>query len=399
MKIVYFYQYFTTPKGAYGTRVYEFSKNWVSQGHDVTIVTSVYSKSDIRVTHFLETQIHDGIKVRIINIGVDNKQSLIIRKWKFFQYMIISCWYALILPADIVIASSGPITVGLSGLVAHYLRRRKMVFEVRDLWPSVVVDLGVIKNPFFIRCSYWFEKRCYLAASHIVVLSSGMKTDIEKRYGIENITIVTNSANVPLFCTKVENPNLRGLTPYKYAIYTGNIGVINNSFWLFEAAKFLKEKGREDIKIVLVGEGQQSKELSEKKEKEKVDNFVILNSIPKLELVGLIQNSIASLVPLKGAPILDTSSPNKFFESLASGVPVIQNTNGWMKSYLSDNNVGFTLNPDKAENLSDILIELEGKPELLQEIRVRAKELAARDFDKDVLSNKMLNVFKKCILK
>jgi hypothetical protein len=74
MTIIYFYQYFTTPKGSYGTRVYEFTKKWVEKGHKVIVVTSVYSKSDIRATKFLETQEIDGITLKIINVTIDNKQ-------------------------------------------------------------------------------------------------------------------------------------------------------------------------------------------------------------------------------------------------------------------------------------------------------------------------------------
>lgn len=390
MKIVYFYQYFTTPKGSYGTRVYEFTKRWVEQGHDVTVVTSVYAKSDIRAEKFIENQEYDGIKLKVINVGVDNRQSVLKRMWTFVQYMLVSCWYALTLPADVVIASSGPITTGFPGLVAHYLRGRKFVFEVRDLWPEVAVDLKVIKNRTVIRLAYWFEKRCYKAACHIIALSPGMKDDITERYGYTHITSVTNSANIELFSSPVVNPDLHGLTPKKYAIYTGNIGMVNNSGWLFRAAKLLKDRGRTDIKIVLVGEGQSRKNLEKRKKEIGLNNFIMLGSVPKKELVALVQNALVSLVPLKGNKILDTSSPNKFFESLAAGVPVIQNTGGWMKDFLDEYGLGYTLNPDDETELSDLLMEIIDKPEMLAAMGEKAKTIAAEQFDKNILADKML---------
>jgi glycosyltransferase involved in cell wall biosynthesis len=391
LKIVYFYQYFTTPKGSYGTRVYEFTKRWVELGHEVTVVTSVYAKSDIRATKFIEDQEYDGIKLKVINVGVDNRQGVLKRIWTFVQYMVISCWFALTLKADVVIASSGPITTGVPGLLAHYVRRRKFVFEVRDLWPEVAVVLGVINNKTLVRLSYWFEKQCYKAASHIIALSPGMMDDIKQRYGFTHITSVTNSANIQLFSTPAENPDLRGLKPKKYAIYTGNIGMVNNSEWLYRAAKLLKERGRDDIMIVLVGEGQWRKSLEQKKNADNTDNFVILASMPKKELVALVQNALVSLVPLKGERILDTSSPNKFFESLAAGVPVIQNTGGWMKDFLDQHQVGYTLDPDDETALADLLIEISDKPELMATMGERAKKIAAEQFDKDILAEKMLN--------
>lgn len=391
MKILYFYQYFTTPKGSYGTRVYEFTKRWVEKGHNVTVITGIYAKSDIRAKKFIENQCYNGVNVKIINVSIDNRQSILRRIWSFVQYMSVSSWYALTLKTDVVIASSGPITVGFPGLLAHYLRGRKFIFEVRDLWPEVAIELGIIHNRFLINLAYWFEKRCYMAATHIIALSPGMKADIENRFGLKNITSVTNSANIDLFGTRVKEPDLKGLSPMTYAIYNGNIGEVNNSIWLFKAAKALNEKGRGDIKIVLAGEGQQKQELEQKALNEGVSNFILLGMVPKYQLVAYIQNALVSLVPLKGAKVLDTSSPNKFFESLAAGVPVIQNTNGWMKDYLEKHNIGFTLNPDDPEGLADLLIELSGKPEMGREMGSRARELAAKEFDKDILADRMLD--------
>ncbi len=390
MKIVYFYQYFTTPKGSYGTRVYEFTRRWVERGHDVTVVTSVYSKSDIRARKFIEAQLFDGVKVKVINVQIDNKQSKLKRIISFIRYMAVSCWFALTLKADVVISSSGPITVGLPGLVARYFRGRKFVFEVRDLWPEVAVELGVIHSKSLIRLAYWFEKRCYKASSHIIALSPGMKDNIEKRFGHKNITSVTNSANIQLFGTRIQDPDMGGLSPLTYAIYNGNIGEVNNSLWLYKAARVLTEKRRDDIKIVLAGEGQQKEELEERAVNENILNFILLGMVPKYKLVEYIQNALVSLVPLKGTPVLDTSSPNKFFESLAAGVPVIQNTNGWMRDFLKQNEVGFTLDPDNPEALADLLIYLADHKDIVAEMGTRAKQIAEREFDKNILADKML---------
>jgi len=392
MKILYLYQYFTTPNGSYGTRVYEFTKRWAEKGHQVTVVTGVYAKSDIRASKFIDRQIHYGVDVRVINVTIDNRQPILRRIWSFIQYMTVSSWFTLTLKADIVIASSGPITVGFPGLIARYLRGRKFVFEVRDLWPEVAVELGIIKNKLLIKLAYWFEKKCYMASSHIIALSPGMKADINTRFGLDNITSVTNSANISLFGEPVANIDLKGLSPYTYAIYNGNIGEVNNSLWLYAAASVLASRNRQDICIVLAGDGQQKETLAKRAEEEGISNFILLGLVPKHLLVGLIQNALVSLVPLKGAKVLDTSSPNKFFESLAAGVPVVQNTNGWMKDYLAENNVGFTLDPDDPSSLADLLIKLHDDPGIVKEMGARAKMLAARDFDKDILADRMLEV-------
>lgn len=391
MKILYFYQYFSTPAGSWGTRVYEFAKYWVEQGHEVTIVSSVYSKSDIKAKKLIEDQYFDGIHVKVLNVLIDNKQSFLRRIMSFFQYGILSCYYALTLKADVVIASSGPITVGIPGLLARYVRGRKLVFETRDLWPEGAIELGIIRNPLVKRFSYWFEKTCYRASSFIVTLSPGMTKNIQQRFGISRIDDVTNAANIQLFSKKIplENDVLKDTT---YAIYTGNIGMVNNSHWLFNAAKVLKEKRRTDIRIVLIGEGQQREELEEMAQQQGVDNFIRLGLMPKTRLVSFVQHAMVSLVPLKGTPVLDTSSPNKFFESLAAGVPVIQNTQGWMKDFLIEHEIGFTLDPNDPVQLADQLIWMKDNPEVITEMGKRSMEVAREKFDKDYLAKKMLNI-------
>ncbi len=63
MKILYFYQYFSTSRGSWGTRVHEFTSEWVKKGHSVTVITSVYAKSDLKASKFIEVQTFDGVKV------------------------------------------------------------------------------------------------------------------------------------------------------------------------------------------------------------------------------------------------------------------------------------------------------------------------------------------------
>jgi glycosyltransferase involved in cell wall biosynthesis len=111
----------------------------------------------------------------------------------------------------------------------------------------------------------------------------------------------------------------------------------------------------------------------------------------KSELVGYVQNAFVSLVPLKGTPVLDTSSPNKFFESLAAGVPIIQNTKGWMKDFLEEHNVGLTLDPNNPKELAKALIQMKDNPQSTKEMGKRSLEIAKKLFDKNHLAQKMLN--------
>ncbi|MFN7279621.1 MAG: glycosyltransferase family 4 protein [bacterium] len=389
MRIVYFYQYFSTPNGSWGTRVYDFCKEWVAQGHDVTVVTSVYAKSDLKATRLIEDQVFDGIKVKVLNIRIDNKQPVFQRIWTFIQYSLLSSYYAITLKADLVIASSGPITAGLPGLVARYIRRRPLIFEVRDLWPDGAIELGIIKNPMLRKLAYWLEKQCYRASRFVITLSPGMSTDIRTRFPWVSVDDVPNAADIKLFSTRNDLQEIQ-LPARSYAIYTGNIGKVNHSTWLFEAARILREKGRNDIYMLLIGDGQLKASLKEKAAAAGLKNFIIMDPIPKVELVKYVQSSIASLVPLMKSKVLDTSSPNKLFESLAAGVPVVQTSNGWINDLINEYQVGYTIDPNDPLSLAECLIELKDNPSIGASMGVRSYSLAVDQFDKKKLAHKML---------
>jgi len=389
MTIVYFYQYFTTPKGSWSTRVYEFTKNWVEQGHEVTVVTSVYSKSDLKATRFIENQNIDGIKLKIINIQIDNKQPYIKRIYTFFVYCFFSIYYALTLRCDVVIASSGPITVGFPGLVASIVRGKKFVFEVRDLWPEAPIELGILKNKFLQKLSYAFEKWCYRKSRLVVALSPGIRQNIIDRFPDTNVISVTNSANITLFSSAKIPLKKELLKGKKYALYMGNIGIVNNSELLYRAALRLQQVNRKDIHIVLIGDGQLKNDLKAKSKG--IDNIHFLDLMPKNELVNYLKNSFVSLIPLKNTPMLATSSPNKLFESMAASVPVIQTTNGWIKDMLEQTNSGFVVSPTDEGELVNKLIYLADNENIATAMGENAYEYARIHFNKDILAKRMID--------
>ena len=390
MRIVYFYQYFCTPKGSWGTRVYEFARRWVAQGHQVTVVTSVYYKSDLKKGKGLVSRYSlDGIDVVQLNIEINNKAKILTRIWTFVAYALLSSYYALRLRANVVVASSGPITAGIPGLVARYLRGRKLVFEVRDLWPEGAIEMGLLNNKYAQRLAYALERRCYKAASHIITLSPGMADWIRNRYGFTHLTSVPNASDLELFGEDPPGVELPAWAQSKrLALYTGNIGQVNNSRLLLEAARHLHEAGRTDIEVVLIGDGQWKEALQA--EGAGLPNFKMLPIMPKTELVAWVRQAMVMLVPLRGTPVLDTSSPNKLFEAMAASTPVIQTTQGWIKELVDSHACGYTVEADDAAGLARLLMQMADDPEGVDAMGQRAREVAEREFNRETLSQRML---------
>jgi glycosyltransferase involved in cell wall biosynthesis len=367
--------------------VHEFTKEWVKNPNiQVQVITSVYYKSDLKTKGLVSKQNFDGVDVSVLGMDVNNKDGFLKRIWSFIAYAFFSSVYALFGQYDVAIASSGPITAGIPGLLAKWIRGKKMVFEVRDLWPQGAIELGVIKNLLLIKWANRFELFCYKSADLIVTLSPGMKTEVLAKCPSKHVVSITNAANIDLFSTQVEvDLDSYGLVPKNYAIYAGNIGMVNNVEWMVNAAKLLTVSNS-DIKIVFVGDGQLKDAMLKRKEEEKIENLIFIPLIPKNQLVGYIQQAMVSLVPLANTPVLSTSSPNKLFESIAAGVPVIITTEGWMKEFVELENVGMYVDPDSSLNLSTALME-QGFEEYSRDRLIR---VAKHNFDKTILADQFL---------
>ena len=171
MKILIFYQYFGTPQGGWSTRFYEFTRRWVKAGHQVTVVTSPYYKSDIKPKGFVSRQMVEGVELIVINSPDSNKDSFSKRAWNAIRFALVSCFYAIKEPHDLVLSSSGPITAAIPGLLSKWFRGKKMVFEVRDLWPSGGIEMGKLRNPWLVRMALAFERKIYSDSDLVVACS------------------------------------------------------------------------------------------------------------------------------------------------------------------------------------------------------------------------------------
>lgn len=390
MRILYFYQYFTTPKGSWSTRVYEFTRRWVKAGDTVTVVTSVYDKSDLKPAGFISRFDIEGIDVRVINVRLSNKHGVFFRLLTFLAYALVACWYALTKPADVVVASSGPITVGLPGLLARYARRLPLVFEVRDLWPEGAIQLGVLRNPVVIAAARFFEKRCYRAASRVVALSDGMADWIRSNHGVPNVDVVPNASDNELF----GNPKMNGPLPAwtqgrKLVLYTGTIGLMDDCRQIVLMAEQLQARGEKDIEIVLLGDGKERAELEGYAQLAGLKHIHFLGMVTKKEVASWLRRASCALLAFRDVPCMDTVSPNKMFDAFAAGIPVVQATQGWIKQLLEREQCGLTVASGDAGALAEAVRSVAQDDGLRARLAANAGRVARELFDRDVLAARM----------
>ena len=391
LKIVYFYQYFGTPQGGWSTRVYELCKRWVAQGHEVTVITTPYDKSDIPRFKGLRKKFeYDGIKVIVLNFAQSNKQSSYRRVWQFVKYAISSIYYALTLRYDTIICSSGPITIGIPGLAAKWFRGKKFVFEVRDIWPAGAIQLKIISNKTLIKLSYWFEALCYKNADLIVACSQGMKDNIFQRFGYKHIEVVSNACDVELFSGKQQDIGLKD-TSRLAIVYTGSLGVMDDCMQIMRAIKEFNVYGYSNVYFVIAGEGIDRQRMMDYAKDNDITNVEFRGLIPKTEVVSILQNAYCSIVCFDSVPILNTVSPNKLFDSFAAGVPVIQTTNGWIAALLNETKSGINVEAGNEKAMAQAFKYYIDNPDIRASHAANAFGLAKGEFSRDHSALLMIN--------
>jgi len=390
MRVLYFYQYFTIPKGSYSTRVYEFARRWVKAGDTVTVVTSVYDKSGINPQQLISRFEIDGIDVRMINIRLSNKHGVVFRLFTFAAYALLASWYALTLPADVVVCSSGPLTVGLPGLLARYVRWRPFVFEVRDLWPEGAVQLGVLRHGPVIWLARCFERLCYRSAAKVVVLSEGMARWIREAYGFENMEVIPNASDNDLVDTLEDGLELPDWARGKQlALYTGTLGLIDDCSQILDVAQITQEQNVNDLEYVLIGDGKERLQLENKMRTLNLRNVHFLGLLPKEEVMRWLKAACCALFTVKDKPFLSTASPNKVFDAFAAGVPVVQATQGWIKELIEREQCGINVPRNDPSAMADAVVLLAHGNGLRRRLGANAKRVAIEQFDRSVLAQKM----------
>ena len=399
MDVLYFHQYFATRRRSTATRSYELARRLVDRGHNVTIVS--------RDTRMLESgrdgkpegrvvarEQVDGIDVLYLNIPYANRYSAPVRVASFTAFTVAaSVAGALQQRPDVVFASSTPLTIGIAGLLTARAKRAPFVFEIRDLWPAVPVALGALKGGVAIGTAEWLERRLYEGAERIVVLSEGSRDELKRR-GIadEKLVFIPNAADLDVFRPGVGDETFRarhGLEDRFVALYAGAIGRANGLDQLVDAADALRRWGDSRVAIVAMGDGGERTRLEERARELGLANLLFLPPVPKEELAGIVGAADVTLTVFAPHPILETNSPNKFFDSLAAGKPVVVNLDGWLRRLVEEHEAGVWVPAGNAEALAGALSALAANPERVELMGRNARALAERDFGRDEMADRL----------
>lgn len=395
MKILYFHQHFSTPKGSAGIRSYAMAQSLIRNGHQVTMVCGSFGAGQTGLIQPFNKGMRrgmvDGIDIIEFELPYSNALSFLKRILIFLSFAFKSIKVALTEQYDVVFATTTPLTAGIPGIFAKWFRRKPFVFEVRDLWPELPKAMGVIKNPIVLWMMSVLEWTSYHSADRLVGLSPGIVDGIIKR-GIapEKVASIPNGCDLDIFASEHQAWRPEGVQPTDLmAIFTGTHGLANGLNAVLDAAVELKKRQRMDIKLVLVGDGMQKKALLERAAELQLDNVIFHDPVNKAKLAGLMASADIGLQILANVPAFYYgTSPNKFFDYISAGLPVLNNYPGWLAELITNKQCGFAVPPENPQAFADALEEAADHREKLLEMGKNSQQVATEQFNRSILSQK-----------
>jgi glycosyltransferase involved in cell wall biosynthesis len=400
MHVLYFHQHFSTPAGSTGTRSYEMALSLIERGHTVTMVCGSHQAAKTGLTgpakKWLRRGVVAGINIIEIQLPYSNYDSFLRRTLTFLKFGLKSIGVACKTDYDLLFATSTPLTAGIPGIGMKIFKpRRPFVFEVRDLWPELPREMGVITNPLILKLMSILEWLSYHAAAGCVGLAPGIVKGIEsRRIPSSRVVMIPNGCDLDLFKPSSEKAvNLPGIKAGDFtAVFSGAHGIANGLDAVLEAAAVLLTRKQGRVKLLFIGDGKLKPHLQKRAGKEGLTNCLFFDPVPKTELAEIISAADLGLMILANFPAFYRgTSPNKFFDYIAAGLPVLNNYPGWLAELINNYDCGLAVKPDDPVAFAEALIYLADHPVRCREMGKNSRRLAVSQFDRKELAGQFVD--------
>ncbi len=398
MHILLIHQAFATLDEPGGTRHHELARCLAGYGHQVTVIASPISYLTGAVTgqgHTTSTS-EDGITIVRTYATRAIHRSFVHRMIGFFSFMLTSFWAGLhVRNVDLVWGTSPPIFQGLTALVLARLKDVPFLFEVRDLWPAFAVQVGVLRNPLLIRLSEWLERFLYRNADQLMVNSPGFSEHVQAR-GARQVALIPNGADPRMFDPSADGRAFRQthqLGDQFIILYAGAHGMSNDLGVVLEAAQRLR--GTPGICFVLLGDGKEKPALEQQAKELELPNLRFVPSIPKTEMPDALAAADACIAILKPISLYATVYPNKVFDYMAAGRPVLLAIDGVARQVVEQAEAGIFCQPGDPAKLADAVRELAADPAHARQMGANGRGYIEDHFDRVKLADQLVNLLEK----
>lgn len=403
MNILLIHQYFLEEDDPGGSRWNEFTRVWTSQGHTVTVLGGMmhYNGSEKRTEYkgryFVKKQ-QGAVTVWRCHVSEAYNKSFLGRLWGYFSFLFSSLYAGLFKAKgrfDVVIVTSPPLFVGISGYFISRIRRMPFVFEVRDLWPESAIDTGVLTNRFIIWLAYRVEAFIYRTAKLVNVLTPAFYKVLRDRKHIaeQKLIQISNAADFSLSEQLLHTFNrdafrLQHDLEGRFVItYVGAHGVANHLEQLIDAGEALRDT---NVLFLLIGQGMEKERLVKLAQSRNVTSIRFLDSVPKAEVFRYILASEMGASVLKRVDTFKTVYSNKTFDYMSCKKPILMAIDGVSRELLEDAGAGSYVEPENTSEYNRVIREYIADPARLLREGESGYRFARENFDREVLAQKYL---------
>ncbi len=397
MHILVVHQAFASFDEPGGTRHYEFARLLVKRGHRVTVIASPVSYITGEASAPAEPAAQaDGIEILRAPVYSAHHRSFLHRMVAFFSFMASAFWLGLqVRNVDVVWGTSPPIFQGVTAWALARIKGARFLFEVRDLWPQFAVAVGVLKNPVLIQASEWLERFLYRRADRLVLNSPGFVAHVRARGG-RDVVLVPNGADPAMFDPAGDGAAFRqanGLGNQEYvALYAGAHGMSNDLDVLLDAASLLKGQ---NIRVVLLGDGKEKSALQQRAADLGLSNVLFVSSVPKSEMPGALAAADACIAILKPLEEYKTTYPNKVFDYMAAGRPVVLAIDGVIREVVEAAGCGIFAEPGNAQAMAEAICKLAEDPQQSKEMGRRGRRYLEEHFSREKVAEQLIKLLEE----
>lgn len=392
MHILLIHQAFAAINEPGGTRHHEIARFLVERGHKVTVIASAisYLTGDKGKTSIPWKQVEsDDLSVTIIRAYTYRAlhKSFIHRIFSFLSFMFSSFMIGLsIKDVDAVWGTSPPIFQGGTAWALARLKRAKFLMEIRDLWPEFAVAVGVLTNPLLIKSAEIFERFLYRSADQLMVNSPGFIQHIESKGG-ESLILVPNGADTAMFDPAADGAAFRaqhGLENKFVALYAGAHGMSNDLGIVLQAAQELADQP--EIAIAFVGDGKEKANLQQQAADLNLSNVYFIPPIPKAEMKAALAAADACIAILKPIEMYKTVYPNKVFDYMAAGRPLVMAIDGVARTVVDKAGAGIFAEPGNPAALAAVIRQFAADPIKARQMGLAGRAYLEHHFNRNILA-------------
>jgi glycosyltransferase involved in cell wall biosynthesis len=393
--------YFPPEIGAPQARLSELARYWAETGDDVTVLTGMPNHPTGIVPPEYRGRIRaeehvDGYRVVRTWLYATPNEGVVKKTLGHLTFMVSSILLGARTSgqADVVVVSSPTFFSIFSAWFLAKIKRAKFIVEIRDLWPAIFVELGVLTNRRVIRVLEALELWAYRQADQVVVVSNGFADNlVERGVPASKVHTIRNGVDLERFTPdQPADPAVRRQLGANagdtLVLYIGAHGLSHGLDSVLEAAAKLQGHS---IHVALVGEGSNKRALEEQRRSLGLDNVTMLPGVPRDEVPALLAAADICLVPLRDVPLFTTFIPSKIFEYFGAGKAVIGAVRGEPAEILREGGA-VVVDPDNAAALAAALIDLASQPATRVQMGEQARAYVAATFDRRELADRYRQV-------